>query len=137
MNTHLNGLEWLGLVASFATLVSFIVNVFQYLLTVNLVKVLHSKVFAMWNEMFRVAELADQARATFDNAQLPEARRLELIIRAFEQVTGISDTTRQELLAFSEKYLRKPMKRQHPAFPDKDKGVILSLIDNLRGRKKV
>jgi hypothetical protein len=110
--------EWLGIIASLSTIISLTINIFQWRSSVNLKKQIHSKVFSEWNNMFRIAELADDSRSIFNDHSKTETQRLHDIIRKIEQCTGIADSSRQELLAFSEKYLGKPISRQHPANPD-------------------
>ena len=118
MNAQLNLLEWLGLVASLATIISFCVNILQWRSAVNLRRQIHSRVFSEWNQMYRIAELADASKRILNVQGKSQEQQLAEIIRNIEQCTGIADSSRQELLAFSERYLRKPIRRQHPAEAD-------------------
>ena len=66
--------------------------------------------------MFKIAELADVCKAEYKNAS-PNPT-LDNIIRNIEICVGIAYASRQDALAYSEKYLGRKMERQHPAKPD-------------------
>jgi hypothetical protein len=85
--------------------------------------------------MYRIAELADRAKSIYRNATISEADRLENLIRHIEQTTGIADSVREEIQAYCEKFLRKPVYRQHPARPDetilKPKGFVRTTLQKI------
>lgn len=116
--SELSTLEWIGLAASFTTFLSVAINIYQILRTHDMKKLYYSKIFADYNHMFRLAILADRCKGFYNDKRLAESQRLTNIIRCVEQMTGIADGVRQELLAYSERYFKKPMFRQHPASPD-------------------
>ena len=116
MQTDIVG--WISIIASVITIISLTINIFQWHSSVNLRKQYYSHLFSEWNLMYRIAELADGSRGTYDSLEQSESIKLNLIIRNIEQITGIADSSRQASLAFSEKYFKKPIYRQHPAAPD-------------------
>jgi hypothetical protein len=121
-------IEWVALIASLATIISVPVNVIQWRTTATLKRQYYSKIFAEYNHMYRIAELADRAKAIYKNLSISEPERLEHLIRHIEQTTGISDSVREEIQAYCEKFLNRPVYRQHPAQPDqtvlKPKGFL-------------
>jgi len=128
-------IEWIALIASLATIISVPVNVIQWRTTATLKRQYYSKIFAEYNHMYRIAELADRAKGIYKNATISEADRLENLIRHIEQTTGIADSVREEIQAYCEKFLRKPVYRQHPARPDetilKPKGFVRTTLQKI------
>ena len=128
-------IEWIALIASLATIISVPVNVIQWRTTATLKRQYYSKIFAEYNHMYRIAELADRAKGIYRNVTISEADRLENLIRHIEQTTGIADSVREEIQAYCEKFLRKPVYRQHPARPDesilKPKGFVRTTLQKI------
>lgn len=111
-------IEWVALIASLATIISIPANVIQWRVTATLKRQYYSKIFAEYNHMYRIAELADRAKGFYKNVTFSDEERLINLIRHIEQTTGIADSVREEIQAYCEKFLCKPVYRQHPAQPD-------------------
>jgi len=115
---QLSLIEWIAVVSSLATIISVPVNFIQWRSTSILKRQYYSKIFAEYNHMYRIAELADRAKNIYKDATISEAVRLDQLIRHIEQTTGIADSVREEIQSYCEKFLFKPVYRQHPAKPD-------------------
>jgi hypothetical protein len=108
-------IEWIALIASVATVISVSVNFIQWRATATSKKQYYSMIFAQYNHMYRIGELADRARGIYRNVNLSGADRLEEIVRHIDQMTGIADAEREEIQAYCEKFLHRPVYRQRPA----------------------
>ena len=108
---------WSAIIASLCTIVLFGANIFQWLQQKNLKDLFHVHLYSIYNNMYRIAEIGGECRKEFDSVEHP-VREFITVIGLINQCTGFADCVRQEVLAFSEKYLKKQIKRQHPSKPD-------------------
>jgi hypothetical protein len=90
-------IEWIALIASLATIVSVPVNVIQWRTTATLKRQYYSKIFAEYNHMYRIAELADRAKHIYKNATIPEAEHWNISF-------GISNKRQELQIAYGKKY---------------------------------
>ncbi|MEI9475234.1 MAG: hypothetical protein WCO26_01470 [Deltaproteobacteria bacterium] len=115
---ELRSWELIGLIASFTTFLSFAGNIIQFFRNRTQRKLFYSKVFADYNHMYRLAILADRCKENYADNSSELRLRFENTIRCIEQITGIADSVRQEALAYSERFLKKPLFYQRPHQPD-------------------
>jgi hypothetical protein len=99
------------------SIVSVVINVYQWRRRVDVQKVYHAHLHTVFNQMDRIAVCADESRKLFGNEQNPSPAFAK-VIQKIHQCTGIVDSGRITVLAFSEKYLGRPVKLQHPRQPD-------------------
>lgn len=111
--------EWIAVVASVLTVLSVILNIYQFLRRRDLKRMYYSTQFAAYNNNYRVAELVQTCHALFVPDR-PTDACFQKIVQNVEQCIGIVDSVRSDILAFTERYLGLSVWRQHPAHPDQD-----------------
>ena len=111
--------EWIGLISAVLTILSVTLNVYQWKRKKDMEDMYHSNLFALYNHMHRIAEIAGRCRIIMEQDDSEnDTETLSKVIRYVEQCTGIADSVRTEVLAFSERYMHRPIWRQHPGSPD-------------------
>jgi len=112
-----SALEIVGVVASAFTVLSFAGNIVQWMRREDLKRLYYSNQFCAYNDYFRLAELLQQCHQTFRKST--EESSIQPEIRdSIEQMIGIADAVRHQILAFTERYLRRGLWRQHVTAPD-------------------
>jgi hypothetical protein len=104
--------EFVGIII---TMISFIMNFYQWNRSRDVEKKYYSNLFAIYNHMHRIAELAGLSRTKYEKNKISSNDEIATyLIRNIEQSTGIADSVRTEVLAFSERYLKKPIWHRKP-----------------------
>lgn len=136
--SELRSWELIGLIASFTTIMSFAGNIIQFFRNRTQRKLYYSKIFADYNHMYRLAILADRCRGHYEDKSSDLPLKFEKTIRCIEQITGIADSVRQEALAYSERFLKKPLFHQRPSNPDPEiaRGNWIQRLFRCRDEKK-
>ena len=113
----MNTIGWIGLISVVLTILSVTLNIYQLKRKKDVEDMYHSNLFALYNHMHRIAEIAGRCRVIIEKDDSNNETLIK-IIRYVEQCTGIADSVRTEVLAFSERYMHRPIWRQHPGTPD-------------------
>jgi hypothetical protein len=103
------------LITTIVAIISLIMNFYQWNLSKDVERKYYSNLFAIYNHMHRIAELAGLSRSKYENKKASSNDDIiTYLIRNIEQSTGIADSVRTEVLAFSERYLEKPIWHRKP-----------------------
>lgn len=109
--------EWVAIIASILTIVSVCINIIQWDRRRSELKSLRSQAQASYNFHYITARACTQARHA--KGETTE-ERLNNILCELKSISGVSDTARNNIIAFSREHLNFLPFYEHPAYPGKD-----------------
>ena len=108
--------EIISVVASLVSFLSLIGNIMQFTKKRELSKDLYQLVQTQYNNFYLIARSVTRARTS---KGIPEDEMKAKYEIELSLINGVADAARLELINFSRHQLKKEVRYQHPAYPEK------------------
>jgi len=120
---NLGVVDYIAIVTTILTILSVCLNIIQWLQRAEFQKALKSRSQATYNYFFLIARRATAIRELDRSQEKPEAK-LQTAISLGNNINGIADSARSDIVAYSREHLNFLPFEEHPARPIADPSKI-------------
>ena len=101
----MNATEWVALLASVATFLSLVLNVYQWRGGAETTKTARSNAQSAFNTFHRAAEFADRIRQVADRGAEEPVQALQVATQQAHAINGAADAARLQISAYCREHL--------------------------------
>lgn len=101
----MDAIDWVALVASVATLLSLLLNVYQWRKGAEMAKTARANAQAAFNTFHRAAQSADRIRGAAHEYSKEPVQALQVATQQAHLINGVSDAARFQIIAYCREQL--------------------------------